>query len=204
MNILAALFCAIELTGVTGAGLRARAFFDANNVNVGDPMVLTIDFLGEADFHALHPPSLSGAVDRRNWRLDDASAKTDTFRDARRLTYRVRTLREGVLWFPSLEFAYQSADGKRRIVRSNEIPVHARGGAQVVVDGMDEVSDAMAEPPELVREVSSCELSDDIRFAWRKACASPSADAFAAFDGTVVFPNPNAPRSRRSHFLRRR
>ena len=182
MNIFAAILCAIELSGVTGADLRARAYFDANNVNVGDPMVLTIDFLGEADFHALHPPSLAGAVDRRDWRLDDASAKTDTFRDARRLTYRVRTLREGVLWFPSLEFAYQSQDGRRRIVRSNEIPVHARGGAQVVVAGMDEVSDAMTEPPELVREVSSCALSDDMLFAWRKACASPSADAFAAFD----------------------
>ena len=182
MNVFAALLCAIELSGVTGTGLRARAFFDANNVKVGDPMVLTIDFLGEADFRSLHPPGLARAVDRRDWRLDDASAKTDTYRDARRLTYRVRPLREGVLWFPSLEFEYRSADGARRLVRSNEIPVHARGGAQVVVAGMGEASDEMPEPPPLVTEVASCELTDDMRFAWRRACASPSVDAFAAFD----------------------
>ena len=59
MSWLAILFGAIQLTGVTGSDLRARAFFDANNVKVGDPMTLTIDFLGEADFRALHPPALS-------------------------------------------------------------------------------------------------------------------------------------------------
>ena len=119
------LIAAIQLTGVTGEGLRARAFFDANNVKVGDPMVLTVDFIGEADFKTLHPPVLSKAVDRRDWKLDDVSAKTDTFRDARRLTYRVRPMREGVLWFPALEFEYAGADGEKRLVRANEIPVHA-------------------------------------------------------------------------------
>ncbi|MBR2838000.1 MAG: hypothetical protein IKE55_04410, partial [Kiritimatiellae bacterium] len=180
-TLFGALLCAIELSGVTGTGLRARAFFDANNVKVGDPMVLTVDFLGEADFKSLHPPALSRAVDRSVWRLDDASAKTDTFRDARRLTYRVRPLREGVIWFPSLEFAYSGPGGVRRIVRSNDIPVHARGGAQVVVAGMEDGPDGLPDPPALVADVTSCELTDDERFAWRKACASPSADAFAAF-----------------------
>ena len=179
--LFGALLCAIELSGVTGTGLRARAFFDANNVKVGDPMVLTVDFLGEADFRSLHPPALSRSVDHRTWRLDDASAKTDTFRDARRLTYRVRPLREGVIWFPSLEFAYTGPDGVRRVVRSNDIPVHARGGAQVVIAGMDDGPDGLPDPPALVTEVTSCALSDDERFAWRKACASPSVDAFAAF-----------------------
>ena len=47
---LRVLVAAIQLAGVEGTDLRARAFFDANNVKVGDPMVLTIDFLGEADF----------------------------------------------------------------------------------------------------------------------------------------------------------
>jgi len=124
-----ALTAMIVLQGVTGSDLRARAFFDANNVKVGDPLILTIDFLGEADFHSLHPPALSRAVSRADWKLDDVSAKTDTFRDARRLTYRVRPMREGVLWFPALEFEYSGKDGSLCRVRANEIPVHARGGA---------------------------------------------------------------------------
>ena len=194
---LTAFFAAIQLTGVTGEDLRARAFFDANNVKVGDPMVLTIDFLGEADFKALHPPALSKAVDKRDWKLDDVSAKTDTFRDARRLTYRIRPMREGVLWFPGLEFEYDGTDGVRRRVRSNEIPVHAKVGAQVVVEEMGEDVNEMPQPPELIKEVSSFGSGKDsasplgkeaaspladVEFAWKKALAKPTADAFAAFD----------------------
>ena len=184
------LVAAIVLQGVTGEDLRARAFFDANNVKVGDPMVLTVDFIGEADFKTLHPPALSKAVDRRDWKLDDVSAKTDTFRDARRLTYRVRPMREGVLWFPALEFEYAGADGEKRFVRANEIPVHAKVGAQVVVEEMGEDANAMPQPPALIKEVASSRsgkdsaspFSDDVMFAWKKALAKPSADAFAAFD----------------------
>jgi len=178
---LAIFLCAIQLTGVTGDGLRARAFFDANNVKVGDPLVLTIDFLGSADFRTLHPPALSRVVSRKDWKLDDASAKTDTFRDARRLTYRVRPMREGVLRFPALEFEYAGEDGAVRTVRSNEIPVHARIGAQVVVEEMSENASKLPSPPELV-DIAFCKMGEDDAFRWRKAMAKPTAEAFAAFD----------------------
>lgn len=181
MTPLAIVVAAIQLAGVTGDSLRARAFFDVNNAKVGDPLVLTVDFLGSADFASLHPPALSREVNRADWKLDDASAKTDTFRDARRLTYRVRPMREGVLWFPALEFEYEGADGAKRTVRSNEIPVHAKPGTDVVVAGMAEDEDAMPQPDEL--DVAAPQgLSDDELFAWRKACANPTADAFAEFD----------------------
>ena len=186
---LRVLVAAIQLMGVEGTDLRARAFFDANNVKVGDPMILTIDFLGEADFKDLHPPALARVVCKGDWKLDDVSAKTDTFRDARRLTYRVRPMREGVLWFPALEFEYEGPDGAKRITRSNEIPVHAKGGAQVVVAEMGEEANEMPKPPELA-EVRSCTsgkdsaspLSEDDLFRWKKAMAKPTADAFAEFD----------------------
>ena len=183
-NLLcAALLCAIELVGVQGNDLRARAFFDANNVKVGDPLVLTIDFIGDADFSSLHPPALAKSVDRADWKIDDISAKTDTYRDARRLTYRVRPMREGLLWFPPLEFAYAAGDGTPRQVRANAIPVHAKAGQDVVVAGMDEAaaSNAMPAPPALVEDPGVA-LTDDQTFAWRKACAAPTADAFLSFD----------------------
>ena len=175
------LLAAISLEGVKGDKLTARAYFDANNVKVGDPMILTIDFVGNADFAALHPPALSRFVDRRDWKLDDVSAKTDTFRDARRLTYRVRPMREGVLWFPAFEFEFAARDGQKRRVRSNDIPVHAKGGVQVVVEGMGEDLNKMPEPAPLVTDVTDENLSEDDLFAWRKACSHPTADAFAAF-----------------------
>ena len=185
--MLKVLLCAIHLTGVTGSDLRVRAFFDANNVKVGDPLVLTVDFLGEAEFTDLHPPALSRAVDRRDWKLDDASAKTDTFRDARRLTYRVRPMREGLLWFPALEFSYEGSSGASRTARANAIPVHARGGAQVVVADMAEDADSLPSPPDMVADIRFARaadeyVSDDLLFAWKKALAKPTAAAFAAFD----------------------
>ena len=184
--MLSLFLAAIQLVGVEGTDLRARAFFDANNVKVGDPMVLTIDFLGEAEFKDLHPPALAKAVGRKDWKLDDVSAKTDTFRDARRLTYRVRPMREGVIWFPALEFEYMGQDGSKRVTRSNEIPVHAKAGVGVVVAEMGEETNEMPAPPTLVGEfrVESLKfkVSDDLLFAWKKAMAKPTADAFAEFD----------------------
>ena len=197
---LRVLMAAIQLVGVEGTDLRARAFFDANNVKVGDPLILTIDFLGNADFKDLHPPALAKVVGRKEWKLDDVSAKTDTFRDARRLTYRVRPMREGVLWFPALEFEYEGPDGTKRVTRSNEIPVHAKGGAQVNMDAeMSEETNEMPKPPELIADVRGRDalapkagnegggdvpspLSEDELFRWRKALAKPTADAFVKFD----------------------
>jgi len=173
----------LSLGGVTGENLRARAFFDVNNAKVGDPLVLTIDFIGSADFAGLHPPVLDKALDRRDWKLDAASAKTDTYRDAKRLTWRVRPRREGVLWFPALTFAYLDSTGGLRKVTSNAIPVHAKPGVDVVVAEMGRDETVLPEPDALIVEPPELQtLSDDARFAWRKACAKPTADAFASFD----------------------
>ena len=174
------LAAVIQLSGVTGESLRARSYFDVNNVTVGDPLVLTVDFIGEADFKSLHPPALSRYVNGEDWKVDDLSAKTETYRDARRLVYRVRPMREGVLYFPALEFGYASADGASRAVKSNVIPVHSKKGAQVEVAELgSEV--AMPQPDALLLD-SGVELGDDESFAWRKACAAPKADAFVQFD----------------------
>ena len=187
------LIAAIRLVGVTGGELTTRAYFDVNNAKVGDPLVLTIDFVGDADFTALHPPALSKHVSKQDWKIDDLSAKTETDTKriggffssrevavARTLTYRVRPMREGVLWFPALEFEYEDPDGAVRKVSANEIPVHAKKGEQVVVKELSVDSDKMPEPPELAMEPGVA-LGDDELFAWRKACAEPTADAFVEF-----------------------
>ncbi|MBR1921232.1 MAG: hypothetical protein IJ829_04410, partial [Kiritimatiellae bacterium] len=184
---------AIRLVGVTGGSLTTRAYFDVNNAKVGDPLVLTIDFIGEADFASLHPPALARRVPRADWKVDDLSAKTETDTKrvvsffssrevavARSLTYRVRPMREGVLYFPALEFEYEGRDGQTRTIRSNEIPVHARRGEQVVVQELAADAEKMPEPPALVLEPGVA-LDDDALFAWRKACARPTADGFAEF-----------------------
>ena len=187
------LLAAVKLVGVTGGELTTRAYFDVNNAKVGDPLVLTIDFVGDADFTALHPPALSRHVPKEDWKVDDLSAKTETDTKrvggffssrevavARSLTYRVRPMREGVLWFPALEFEYEGPDGEVRTVAANEIPVHAKPGEQVVVKELAVDVEKMPEPPELAEDPGVA-LGDDELFAWRKACAEPTADAFRDF-----------------------
>ena len=201
LSCLGLLLAVITLNGATGENIRARAYFDANNVKVGDPLILTIDFLGKADFASLHPPELSKAVDRKTWRLDDSSAKTQTAKKtvsnffnswevplARTITYRVRPLKEGVLWFPELEFEYETPDGSRRTTMTSAIPVHAVPGEQVVVAEMSEDESVLLQPDPLIDaseelRVKNEELrNDETWFKWRKACTHPSADAFAEFD----------------------
>ena len=184
MTLLPIILAAIQLTGVTGDKLRARAFFDANNVSVRAPLELTIDFIGSAEFASLHPPALSRSVAQSDWKLYDDSAKTSTYSNARRLTYRVRPLREGVLWFPSLEFEYSGPSGEKRLVKTNAIPVHAKPSLAAGNAEMDDADEPrMPQPDELITTPPDG-LSEDDLFAWRKACARPSADAFAAFDST--------------------
>lgn len=201
LGFVGILLAVITLHGATGENLRARAYFDANNVKVGDPMILTIDFLGKADFASLHPPALSKSVDRKVWKLDDSSAKTQTAKKtvsnffnswevplARTITYRVRPMREGVLWFPELEFEYETEGGGKKIVKTSAIPVHAVPGEQVIVAEMSEDENALPQPDALIgaseelRRENSELQNDEVWFRWRKACAHPTADAFAEFD----------------------
>lgn len=183
------LIGAITLDGVSGEQLTARASFDANNVRVGDPMVLTIDFVGTADFASLHPPALSKEVDRKTWKVDDFGAKTETYLNARRLVYMVRPMKAGVLEFPALEFKYAGpAEIGEAIVRTAPIPVHAKAGAQAALAGMEEQEEGMPMPDGILVSLddspwgTGARVGDDERFRWRRACADPKADAFAKFD----------------------
>ncbi len=188
-SIFSCLLAAISLQGVEGNGLVTRAFLDVNNARVGDPLVLTVDFLGDADFAALHPPALSSVVDARYWKIDDRSAKTETVDTARRLVYRVRPMREGSYDFPALSFLYLNKEtGATNTIETQKLPVHIKVGSQAALAALDAETAATAYPDGLFINLESspwhsgAALSDDELFAWNRACAKPSADAFAAFD----------------------
>ena len=172
---------AIPLDGISGSGLAVRASFDANNVRLGDPMSLMVDFFGDADFENLHPPKLSREVDSSEWRIDDASARTDTVSGARRLVYRVRPLKEGLMWFPSLEFAYSSPTGRLdSVLRTCSIPVRVKPGSQAALAFLDEDVTSLPMPDGITVSIGR-EMDEDLLFRWRKACRTLSADAFAEF-----------------------
>ena len=172
---------AIPLDGISGRGLAVRASFDANNVRLGDPMSLMVDFFGDADFENLHPPKLSREVDSSAWRIDDASARTDTVAGARRLVYRVRPIKEGLVWFPSLEFAYSSPTGSLdSVIQTCPIPVRVKPGSQAALAFLDEDVTSLPMPDGITVSLGR-EMDEDLLFRWRKACRTLSADAFAEF-----------------------
>ena len=184
-----ALLAAVELAGVTGASLGATAYFNSNNVRVGEPMELRVVFLGETDFADIHPPALSREVDAKIWKIDDAGAKTESSRErgtgelvSRALVYRVRPLKEGLHYFPALDFVYRSADSNEYHAATLAMPVRVKPGSQAVLAGLEEVDETMPVPDGLVFDTGDAPLTDDERFAWRRACAKPSAAAFREFD----------------------
>ena len=188
-SIFNVLLAAITLDGVSGAGLSVTSELDANNVRIGDPVELRICFYGSADFSTIHAPALSRVLDRKKWRVDDAGAKTDTYRDARRLIYMVRPLEAGVLEFPALEFSYEDAEARKMVsISTLPIPVRVRRGSQIALAQLDDARVDLPNPDGIIVDLaasgwgSADGLGEDGLFAWRKACANPSAAAFAEFD----------------------
>ena len=181
-SIFGLLLGVVTLDGVTGDQLSASASFDANNVRVGDPLILTVDFVGSADFTALHPPALAREVDASVWKVDDVSARTETWEGyGRRLVYRVRVLKAGVHRFPALTFSYTGRGGTPVAVSTLEIPVHVKPCAQVALAGVYEGATDLPMPDGLVIGTPAG-LGEDALFDWKKACGNPTADAFAKFD----------------------
>lgn len=181
--ILSLFLGVITLDGITGDQLSAEAVFDANNVRLGEPIILQIDIKGVADLSNLHPPALSKHVDAKTWKVDDASAKTDTGRFIRRLTYRVRPLREGIVYFPALSFSYEQNLGKGPMTfETKPIPVHVKPGQQAALSGRETPGPEIATYPDGIIIRVAGELSADDAFAWKKACANPTEEAFARFD----------------------
>ncbi len=159
MSFLALLFATV-----------ITAYFDANNVQVGDPMILTVDCVG-TEFTEVHPPAISKEVNPKVWKVDDESAKTETFTDGRRFVYRVRPLQEGIQYFPAITFL----DAK-----TTPIPVHVKPGTQAALSGLDQDLTEFPQPDGILAALAET-VSDDTLFRWQKACRKPSAEAFAAF-----------------------
>lgn len=176
------LLGAITLDGVSGVQLSARSFLDSNNVRLGDPMTLAIDFMGTAELENIHPPALSKSVDASVWKVGDKSAKTDTADNGilRRLTYRVRPLKEGLIEFPALSFTYQGPDGNPCTISTRPIPVRVKPGIQAALSGLEDVSEGLPMPDGIVITLSE-QVSEDELFRWKKACRKPTAESFSRF-----------------------
>ncbi len=188
-SIFAAALSVISLDGIVAGDITASADFDAYNVHAGDPMALTVDFMGEADFLSLQPPKISEVVDSSIWKVDDKNANVVDKIGKRRITYKVRPVQEGCLEFPRLTFSYIHAEtGKKVKISTCAIPVHSKKSSQVELSLSEEEKAALPLPDGIVIDLtdspwgSGKTLNDDGLFAWRKACTTLNAESFKEFD----------------------
>lgn len=187
---LGSLVAAISLGEVSGESPAVRAQLDACNVRLGDPIALTLRFYGFSDPTAIHAPALSKELDARYWRVDDDTAKVDLSGSVRVVTYSLRPLKEGLLEFPELTFSCRASSGETTTLASQPVPLRVRPAPQVAlaIESEETEEKPLPQPDGLFVDLSQSPwksgegLSEDEQFAWKRACANPTADAFVDFD----------------------
>jgi hypothetical protein len=172
----------LELSGFNGSELSVFSKFDNNNVKLGDPVKYEITFRGNGDFTSLRTPQIAKAVGNREWKVDMFSVKTTTFKNAKVFEYMMLPLKEGLVYFPQVEFSF-GKDGQ--IIKTQEIPVSVRAGEKVFLAGTDEDYEDEMMPDGIVVTPPE-DLSEDDMFIWQKACRTLDPELFAKFDFPVA------------------
>ena len=128
--------------GAIASNLTVVAKLDTNICTAGDPLMLTLDVAGAANPSAVHPPDFAAVTKDSVFRIDAASAKTETLADSRRFTWRVRPVKAGTVEFPSLPVAYYDLDRRAYVeVKTESIPIQVKAGAQAALGALDETGD---------------------------------------------------------------
>lgn len=125
--------------GAIASNLTVTASLDAKICTAGDPLTLTMEIAGAANSASVHPPDFSFVATGSVFRIDAASAKTETIGTTRRFTWRVRPLTPGTVEFPSLPVSYYDIGSRKYITRNTDsIPIQVKAGAQAALGVMDE------------------------------------------------------------------
>lgn len=137
-------------SGAIGTNLVCTASLDASVCTAGDPLTLTLDIQGDGDLSRIHPPALADCAANTSFRIDDASARTETLGDRRRFTWRVRTVKAGTVEFPPLPFSWYDPIARRYVTAMTEsIPIQVKAGAQAAlgaIAGEEDEADSFPMP----------------------------------------------------------
>jgi len=122
-----------EFIGSVGKNMTTVAQLDTTVCKVGDPLTLTLEITGDISITNLRTPALSlqpGLT--RDFRIYDDNVKTETLKNGKRFTYRVRPTKAGTLEFPPIRISYYDTDLKAyKTIATDPIPVQAEATTQV-------------------------------------------------------------------------
>lgn len=120
--------------GAVATTFSVSAELDALNVNVGDPLKLTITFTTDAANELIRAPQLPSL---KGFRIYGDPIR-DTFEGGCSFTYNLRPTQEGLLEIPSFAFSwFDRAARLYHTVHTIAVPLYARASAQLLLLGDD-------------------------------------------------------------------
>jgi len=135
-------------SGAIGTRLTATAALDTTVCTAGDPLLLTLDLAGDADFSRVTPPDLAAPLAAAGFRLDAASARSDTRDGGKSFTWRVRPLKTGTFDFPALSLGWYDTSARTyRTAVTQPLPIQAKAGAQAALAAATETEEEDASFP---------------------------------------------------------
>jgi hypothetical protein len=134
--------------GAIAKDFAVSASVDSNVCTSGDPLLFTLELSGAADASMVYAPPVANAFKGTQFKLDEASLKTETLAASKRFTWRVRAVGAGTVELPSVSVAWY--DLKSRSYKTQQtvpIPVQIKAGEQATLGGVDEIGGETDEFP---------------------------------------------------------
>ncbi len=128
--------------GSVGTNLAVHAELDASVCKVGDPLTLTLDVTGALSLGNMRHPVLNLQPDlTADFRIYDDNVESSAIPSGKRFRYRLRPVREGTLELPPIRVAWFDTTLRAyQTLRTQPIPVQARGNTQIVSDSTTNAS----------------------------------------------------------------
>ena len=122
-----------DFIGSVGKNITAKAQFDTSVCKVGDPLTLTLEITGNISISNMRTPVLNLQENlTRDFRIYDDNVKTETLKNGKRFSYRVRPTKAGTLEFPPVKISYfDTAAQEYRTVATSPLPIQAEFTTQV-------------------------------------------------------------------------
>ena len=153
--------------GAIGRSLSAVAALDADVCTAGDPLIFSLEIMGEFAPDTLLPPEVAKLAESPAFRIDAASVKTESKPNGKRFTWRVRAVKAGTLEFPSVPVAFYNVEKREYATVSTEpLPIQVKAGAQAALGSLDDEDETFPSPDGLDLDFP---LSGNADFTLRRA-----------------------------------
>ncbi len=133
--------------GVAGTSLNLKAKLDTSTCKVGDPVTLTIDVTGKVNPLNLRAPTLAlTPEEKKSFRLYDDTIESDTIKDGKRFSWKLRPLQSGTLEIPAIKASYYNTqEGKYITEATAPIPLQVSATTQIAAESNSEETEEESE-----------------------------------------------------------